>query len=166
MKRPTITLLSNQVHISEELLIFLALEVFVNQMFRHCMIYMKPILLERSSNSSKRDEYEIVTVSLKWCPGFFCPFRYSALHNGKHTEQEKLSIQNDTESQESCFWHRPPSNEEHDWKVIFLTALPAAQTRPEPFTSRGQGAGLNCLLKELLNNEGKGNVAKGIWSVF
>lgn len=97
---------------------------------------------------------------------FFRPLRYSVLHNGKHTEQEKLSIQNDTESQESCFWHRPASNEEHHWKVPFLTALPAAQTRPEPFTGRGQGAGLNCLLKELLNNEGKGNVAKGIWSVF
>ncbi|XP_043113599.1 5-hydroxytryptamine receptor 4 isoform X4 [Puntigrus tetrazona] len=29
--------------------------------------------------------------------------KYSVLHNGNHTEQEKLSIQNDTESQESCF---------------------------------------------------------------
>ncbi|KAK1804440.1 hypothetical protein P4O66_020459, partial [Electrophorus voltai] len=30
-------------------------------------------------------------------------FMYSVLHNGNHTELEKLSMQNDTESQESCF---------------------------------------------------------------
>ncbi|XP_067103730.1 5-hydroxytryptamine receptor 4 [Osmerus mordax] len=29
--------------------------------------------------------------------------KYSALHNGNHTEPEKPSLQNDTESQESCF---------------------------------------------------------------
>ncbi|XP_072519589.1 5-hydroxytryptamine receptor 4 isoform X3 [Salminus brasiliensis] len=29
--------------------------------------------------------------------------KYSVLHNGNHIEQEKLSVQNDTESQESCF---------------------------------------------------------------
>ncbi|XP_015205509.1 5-hydroxytryptamine receptor 4 isoform X2 [Lepisosteus oculatus] len=29
--------------------------------------------------------------------------RYTVLYNGNHTEQEKLSLQNDTESQESCF---------------------------------------------------------------
>ncbi|XP_026773703.1 5-hydroxytryptamine receptor 4 isoform X1 [Pangasianodon hypophthalmus] len=29
--------------------------------------------------------------------------KYSVLHNGNNSEQEKLSVQNDTESQESCF---------------------------------------------------------------
>ncbi|XP_056133605.1 5-hydroxytryptamine receptor 4 [Lampris incognitus] len=29
--------------------------------------------------------------------------KYSVLHNGNHTEQEKKCLQNDTESQESCF---------------------------------------------------------------
>lgn len=93
----------------------------------------------------------------------FFSFRYSVLHNGNHIEQEKLSVQNDTESQESCFWHRPHSHEDHHWKVPFLTALPAAQTPPEHSRTWGLGAGLNCLLRELLNNEGKNNVAKSLY---
>lgn len=31
------------------------------------------------------------------------PLRYAVLTNGNHVEQEKVSLQHDTESQESCF---------------------------------------------------------------